>query len=168
MEEETQRQGGFDREVRVLRWRAPRARSLRFPGCEGRPGQPDGDVARAPTPRICRPSRPGDLSTSAAIKGTYFVKELAGARTDGASCGCPTTRRSRSTRIGTSGLATTPPSGSRSATVGRSPDVLVNTNTDEFHYSEGDDNISIRDDVLGEFLARILLRLGCHSPGRNR
>ena len=45
MEEETQRQGGFDREVRVLRWRAPRARSLRFPGCDGRPGQPDGDVA---------------------------------------------------------------------------------------------------------------------------
>ena len=28
MEEETQRQGGLDREVRVLRWRAPRARSL--------------------------------------------------------------------------------------------------------------------------------------------
>ena len=45
MEEETQRQGGFDREVRVLRWRAPRARSLRFPGCDGRPGQPEGDVA---------------------------------------------------------------------------------------------------------------------------
>ena len=45
MEEETQRQGGFDREVRVLQWRAPRARSLRFPGCDGRPGQPDGDVA---------------------------------------------------------------------------------------------------------------------------
>ena len=45
MEEETQRQGGFDREVRVRRWRAPRARSLRFPGCDGRPGQPDGDVA---------------------------------------------------------------------------------------------------------------------------
>ena len=45
MEEETQRQGGFDREVRVLRWRAPRARSLRFLGCDGRPGQPDGDVA---------------------------------------------------------------------------------------------------------------------------
>ena len=45
MEEETQRQGGLDREVRVLRWRAPRARSLRFPGCDGRPGQPDGDVA---------------------------------------------------------------------------------------------------------------------------
>ena len=45
MEEETQRQGGFDREVRVLRWRAPRARSLRFPGCDGRPGQPDCDVA---------------------------------------------------------------------------------------------------------------------------
>ena len=40
MEEETQRQGGFDREVRVLRWRAPRARSLRFPGCDGCPGQP--------------------------------------------------------------------------------------------------------------------------------
>ena len=45
MEEETQRQGGFDREVRVLRWRAPRARSLRCPGCDGRPGQPDCDVA---------------------------------------------------------------------------------------------------------------------------
>ena len=45
MEEETQRQGGFDREVRVLRWRAPRARSLRFPGCDGCPGQPDCDVA---------------------------------------------------------------------------------------------------------------------------
>ena len=45
MDEETQRQGGFDREVRVLRWRAPRARSLRVPGCDGRPGQPDGDVA---------------------------------------------------------------------------------------------------------------------------
>ena len=45
MEEETQRQGGLDREVRVLRWRAPRARSLRFPGCDGRPGQPDCDVA---------------------------------------------------------------------------------------------------------------------------
>ena len=39
MEEETQRQGGLDREGRVLRWRAPRARSLRFPGCDGRPGQ---------------------------------------------------------------------------------------------------------------------------------
>ena len=45
MEEEPQRQGGFDREVRVRRWRAPRARSLRCPGCDGRPGQPDGDVA---------------------------------------------------------------------------------------------------------------------------
>ena len=45
MEEETQRQGGVDREVRVLRWRAPRARSLRCPGCDGRPGQPDCDVA---------------------------------------------------------------------------------------------------------------------------
>ena len=45
MEEEPQRQGGFDREVRVLRWRAPCARSLRFSGCAGRPGQPDGDVA---------------------------------------------------------------------------------------------------------------------------
>ena len=45
MEEEPQRQGGFDREVRIRRWRAPRARSLRVPGCDGRPGSPDGDVA---------------------------------------------------------------------------------------------------------------------------
>ena len=57
MEEETQRQGGFDREVRVLRWRAPRARSLRFPGCDGRPGQPDGDVA--PTDQGSLVGRPG-------------------------------------------------------------------------------------------------------------
>ncbi len=45
MEEKTQRQGGFDREVRVLPLRAPRARSVRFPGGDGRRGQPDGDVA---------------------------------------------------------------------------------------------------------------------------
>ncbi len=40
-----QRQGGFNREVRVLPLRAPRARSVRFPGGDGRRGQPDGDVA---------------------------------------------------------------------------------------------------------------------------
>ena len=45
MEEKTQRQGGFDREVRVLPLRAPRARSVRFPGGDGRRGQPDGDIA---------------------------------------------------------------------------------------------------------------------------
>ena len=45
MEEKTQRQGGFNREVRVLPLRAPRARSVRFPGGDGRRGQPDGDVA---------------------------------------------------------------------------------------------------------------------------
>ena len=38
MEEQTQRQGGFDREVRVLPLRAPRARSVRFPGGDGPPG----------------------------------------------------------------------------------------------------------------------------------
>ncbi len=45
MEEKTQRQGGFDREVRVLPLRAPRARSVRFPGGDGRWGQPDRNVA---------------------------------------------------------------------------------------------------------------------------
>ena len=45
MEEKTQRQGGLDREVRVLPLRASRARSVRFPGGDGRRGQPDGDVA---------------------------------------------------------------------------------------------------------------------------
>ena len=45
MEKETQRQSGFDREVRVLPLRAPRARSVRFPGGDGRWGQPEGDVA---------------------------------------------------------------------------------------------------------------------------
>ena len=45
MEEKTERQGGFDREVRVLPLRAPRARSVWFPGGDGRRGQPDGDVA---------------------------------------------------------------------------------------------------------------------------
>ena len=45
MEEQSQRQGGFDREVRVLPLRAPRTRSVRFPGSDGRRGQPDGDVA---------------------------------------------------------------------------------------------------------------------------
>ena len=45
MEEKTQRQGGFDREVRVLPLRAPGARSVRFPGGDGRRGQPDGDIA---------------------------------------------------------------------------------------------------------------------------
>ena len=45
MEEKTHRQGGCDREVRVLPLRAPRARSVRFPGGDGRRGQPDGDIA---------------------------------------------------------------------------------------------------------------------------
>ena len=45
MEEKTQRQGGLDREVRVLPLRASSARSVRFPGGDGRRGQPDGDVA---------------------------------------------------------------------------------------------------------------------------
>ena len=45
MDEKTQRQGGLDREVRVLPLRASRARSVRFPGGDGRRGQPDGDVA---------------------------------------------------------------------------------------------------------------------------
>ena len=45
MEEKTQRQGELDREVRVLPLRASRARSVRFPGGDGRRGQPDGDVA---------------------------------------------------------------------------------------------------------------------------
>ncbi len=44
MEEKTQRQGGLDREVRVRPLRASRARSVRFPGGDGRRGQPDGDV----------------------------------------------------------------------------------------------------------------------------
>ena len=44
MEEKTQRQGGLDREVRVLPLRASRARSVRFPGGDGRRGHPDGDV----------------------------------------------------------------------------------------------------------------------------
>ena len=42
MEEQTQRQGGLDREVRVLPLRASRARSVRVPGGDGRRGQPDG------------------------------------------------------------------------------------------------------------------------------
>jgi hypothetical protein len=45
MEEKTQRQGGFDREIRVFPLRPPRARSVRFPGGDGRRGQPDGDIA---------------------------------------------------------------------------------------------------------------------------
>ena len=45
IEEKTQRQGGFNREVRVFPLRAPRARSVRFPGGDGRRGQPDGDIA---------------------------------------------------------------------------------------------------------------------------
>ena len=45
MEEKTPRQGGLDREVRVRPLRASRARSVRFPGGDGRRGQPDGDVA---------------------------------------------------------------------------------------------------------------------------
>ena len=45
MEEKTPRQGGLDREVRVLPRRASRARSVRVPGGDGRRGQPDGDVA---------------------------------------------------------------------------------------------------------------------------
>ena len=45
MEEKPQRQGGLDREVRVLPRRASRARSVRVPGGDGRRGQPDGDVA---------------------------------------------------------------------------------------------------------------------------
>ena len=45
MEEKTQRQGGLDREVRVLPLRASRARSVRFPGGDGRRRHPDGDVA---------------------------------------------------------------------------------------------------------------------------
>ena len=44
-EEKPQRQGGLDREVRVLPLRASRARSVRVPGGDGRRGQPDGDVA---------------------------------------------------------------------------------------------------------------------------
>ena len=47
MEEKTQRQGGFDGDVRVLPLGAPRARSVRFPSGDGRRGQPDGDVASA-------------------------------------------------------------------------------------------------------------------------
>ena len=45
MEEQPQRQGGFNREVRVLSLRAPGAHSNRFPGRDGRRGQPDRDVA---------------------------------------------------------------------------------------------------------------------------
>ena len=44
MEEQTQRQSGFDREVRVLPLRAPGAHPSRFPGRDGRRGQPEGDV----------------------------------------------------------------------------------------------------------------------------
>ncbi len=39
------RQGGLDREVRVLPLRASRARSVRVPGGDGRRGHPEGDVA---------------------------------------------------------------------------------------------------------------------------
>ena len=45
MEEKAKREGGFDREVRVVSLRAPRARSVRCPGGDGRRRQPDGDVA---------------------------------------------------------------------------------------------------------------------------
>ena len=45
MEEKTQRQGGLDREVRVLPLRASRARAVRVPGGDGRRRHPDGDVA---------------------------------------------------------------------------------------------------------------------------
>ena len=45
MEEKTQRQGGLDREVRILPRRASRARAVKFPGGDGRRGHPDGDVA---------------------------------------------------------------------------------------------------------------------------
>ena len=45
MEEKTPRQGGLDREVRVLPLRASCARSVRVPGGDGRRGHPDGDVA---------------------------------------------------------------------------------------------------------------------------
>ena len=45
MEEKAECEGGFDREVRVVSLRAPRARSVRCPGGDGRRRQPDGDVA---------------------------------------------------------------------------------------------------------------------------
>ena len=38
MEEQAEREGGFDREVRVVSLRAPRARSVRCPGGDGRRG----------------------------------------------------------------------------------------------------------------------------------
>ena len=47
MEEKTQRQGRFNREVRVLPLRAPCARSVRFPGGDGRRRSPDVDIASA-------------------------------------------------------------------------------------------------------------------------
>src|SRR5262245_11531499 len=66
MEEKPHRQGGFDRNVRVLPLCASRAVSVRLPGGDRLRGQPDGDVAapeqgaiiRAPVlkviPRIVR------------------------------------------------------------------------------------------------------------------
>ena len=45
MEEEPQREGCFDRDVRILLLRAPGARSSRFPGRDGCPRQPDRDFA---------------------------------------------------------------------------------------------------------------------------
>ncbi len=54
MEEQAEREGGFDREVRVLSLRAPRARSVRCPGGDGRRRQPDGDVASTDQRAIIR------------------------------------------------------------------------------------------------------------------
>src|SRR5262249_24460533 len=45
MEEKPHRQGGFDRNVRVLPLCASRAVSVRLPGGDRLRGQPDGDVA---------------------------------------------------------------------------------------------------------------------------
>ena len=53
MEEQTPRQGGLDRAVRVLPLRASRARAVRCPGGDGRRGHPDGDVA-SPDQRAIR------------------------------------------------------------------------------------------------------------------